>query len=74
MLSTCDWFDDDFSIVFTAKKSQCLIFEPIHRAGRFITPKPAFCIGSNVIDIVNQWPHFGQIHDNHCNDDNWYFI
>ena len=42
MLSTCDSFADNFSIVFNAKKSKYLIFESTNKNGSFINPKPVF--------------------------------
>ena len=36
VLFTCESFADNFSIVFTAKKSKCLIFEPTRKASSFI--------------------------------------
>ena len=42
MLFTYYCVADDFSIVFNAKKSNCLIVEPARKAGSFINQKPAF--------------------------------
>ena len=40
MLSTCDRFANILIIVFYAKKSERLIFEPTRKAGSFINPTP----------------------------------
>ena len=49
-------------------KNQCLIFETTRKAGSFINQKPAFYIGGNGIEIVNQWPHLGHIIKNRSDD------
>ena len=37
-------FADHFSIVFNDNKSNCLIFEPTHKASSFINQKPIFTL------------------------------
>ena len=50
-------------------KSRCLIFESACKADSFINPEPVFYIESFVIEIVNQWPHLGDIINNRSDDD-----
>jgi hypothetical protein len=68
MLNICDKFAAEFSIVFNAKKSKCLVFQP-KRGGITIPSSPSFYIGGNVIEIVDKWPHLGHIITSECNDE-----
>jgi hypothetical protein len=40
MLSICDKYAAKFSIVFNAKKSKCLVFQPTHRANILVPTSP----------------------------------
>ena len=68
MLNICDKFAAEFSIVFNAKKSKCLVFQP-KRRGIPVPSSPAFYIGGNAIEIVDKWPHLGHIITCEYNDE-----
>ena len=44
IMSICNAFADDLSIILNVKKSKCLIIQLTHRADSFITPKPVFTL------------------------------
>ena len=48
-LFTCDSFANNFSIVFNAKISKFLMFEPTRKAGSLIIQMPVFYVGSDAI-------------------------
>jgi hypothetical protein len=52
MLNICDKFAAEFSILFNAKKSKCLVFQP-KRRGIPVPSSPAFYIGGNA--ILRSW-------------------
>ena len=68
MLNICDKFAAEFSIVFNAKKSKYLVFQP-KRRGIPVPSSPAFYIGGNAIEIVDKWPHLGHIITCEYNDE-----
>ena len=60
MLALCDEFATEFSVVFNANKSKCLVMQP--RQHRFSpTLKLDFHVGGRVIEVVEQWPHLGPV-------------
>ena len=44
------------------------VYRCSYRHGCHFTTHPSFCIGSQVIDYVDQWPHLGHIITNDCDD------
>ena len=69
ILSTCDSFGYNFSIVLNVKKSKCLISEPTRKAGSFINPKPAFTFEEMQLRLLtNCLAWTGHIIDNRSDD------
>jgi hypothetical protein len=72
MLKICDDFALDFSVVFNAAKSKCLICLPYsaHRSSMCCSSSgPVFYVGGNAIEVVDSWPHLGHIIVNNCDDE-----
>ena len=60
MLALCDEFATEFSAVFNASKSKCLVVQP--RQHSFLpTSNLDLHVGGSVIEVVDQWPHLGPI-------------
>ena len=68
MLSICDHYAIEYSILFNSKKSKCISFDP--RYGHSSPKKnlPAFFIGRHVVDYVDSWPHLAHIISNTGDD------
>ena len=70
MLRICDEFAAQFNVVFNATKSKCIrclsVGAPRHIC--HFTTLPSFCIGSQVIEYVDKWPHLGHIITTDCDD------
>ena len=61
MLGICDDFEQEYVIIFNAKKSKCLWVK--HSSANRVASvrKPQFVIGGSVIEFVDNWPHLGHI-------------
>ena len=64
LLKICDDNSQQYSIVFIAAKSACLLVESQHRRMQ----KPEFRVGGKLIDFVNGYVHLGHI-ISYCMDD-----
>jgi len=64
MLTVCDNFAADYSVVFNAKKSKCMLFLPkshnVH-SNCSTADKPEFFVGGAAIEYVEEWPPFGHV-------------
>ena len=71
VLQICDEYTAQFNVVFNANKSKCLHCHPhgiakqVSRSGFTVLP---FCIGSQVIEFVDNWPYLGHNISNNCAD------
>ena len=69
MLALCDKYADEFSILFNAKKSKCLIIKPYGTKTKMSSESnPLFYVGGSEIEIVDHWPHLGHIISKNCDD------
>ena len=65
LLSVCDDFASKYNVIFNASKSRCLVFKTY--VGRQLglhmehVPSTHVCIGGNIIEFVDSWPHMGYI-------------
>ena len=69
MLSVCDNYAADYSILFNASKSKCLVILPHNR--RFLHDQLRNCtfyVGNNPIDYVDSFEHLGHVITNQLSD------
>jgi hypothetical protein len=71
MLSICDRFESDFSVIFNGNKLKYIALKACdHCAARDnITPIPYSLIGGHAIENVLSWPHLGHIFSAYLSDD-----
>jgi len=58
MLSYCDHFALQYSLVFNANKSKCMLFLP---RGKRRTCKPVFVVNGHSIEYVDEYVHLGHV-------------
>jgi len=58
MLSYCDRFASQYSLVFNANESKCMLFLPI---GQRRTCKPVFVVNGHSIEYVDEYVHLGHV-------------
>jgi len=67
MVSICDEFAQEYSIVFNARKSKCLIARP--RGRHYLsTHMLPFVVGGNSIDFVESFSHLGHVISSRLDD------
>ena len=67
MLQVCDQYAKEYSMVFNASKSKCLVIS--RRKHSLVTNvKPTFYIGGKEIEYVDSWPHLDNLVHTSCND------
>jgi len=60
LLKICDDYSKQYSIVFNAAKSACLLVTR-SKSQRRRMQKPEFHIGGKLVDFVNEYAHLGHI-------------
>ena len=68
MLGICDHYALEYSILFSAKKSKCILFDPCYGYSSSKRNIPYFFIGGSVVEYVDSWPHLGHIITNTGDD------
>ena len=58
MLSYCDHFASQYSLVFNANKSKCMLFLP---RGKRCACKPVFAVNGHSIEYVDEYVHLGHV-------------
>ena len=56
-LEICDVYVNEYSIIFNATKSNCILADQFVIITSFIGPKPEVSVDGNLIDFVKHWPH-----------------
>ena len=66
----CDKYAAHFKVVLNASKSKCLWCHPngTTKHASQAACLPSFLIGSQPIELVDEWPHLGHIITNDCID------
>jgi hypothetical protein len=68
MLALYASFSSEYSLIFNAKKSKCLMFPSKSHGTSCVCDKPIFVVGGNVIEYVDEWPHLGHVFTKDFND------
>ena len=69
LLSICDEYSSEYSMLFSANKSKCLIFPVRHRFSTVYEKLQPFVIGGNKTDCVTRWSHLGHVINTQLIDD-----